>query len=129
MANTTRAKILAIAPELSALTYDKNDADNVWNIILVDVIAQITSDVWGNYQEQAQRYLAAHLLTLARPSGARQPLASSPISAIKTGDESISFASKGSKIDQYDLTIYGQKYKEIRSLVVVNFNTYIPSAI
>lgn len=70
MANTTKANVLLIAPELSTVSTD------VWNLTLADVAIEIsTSFINGSYQERAQRYLVAHLLTIhnrnaSAPAGA-----------------------------------------------------------
>ena len=70
MANTTQANVLVIAPELSTV------AGAVWTMYLADVATEIDSTrINGSYQEKAQRYLVAHLLTIhnrnaSAPAGA-----------------------------------------------------------
>lgn len=70
MANTTQANVLVIAPELSTV------GASVWTMVLADVAAELTtSTINGSYQEKAQRYLVAHLLTIhnrnaSAPAGA-----------------------------------------------------------
>ena len=59
MSATTQANVLLIAPELSSIT----DSD-VWDLILADVASEVSSGVFGAAQERAQRYLAAHYLSL-----------------------------------------------------------------
>lgn len=70
MADTNKANVLVVAPELSTV------ADAVWDVVLADVATEITTDyINGSYQERAQRYLVAHLLTIhnrnaSAPAGA-----------------------------------------------------------
>lgn len=70
MADTSKANVLIIAPELSTV------ASTVWDQILADVKLEITTTfISGSYQERAQRYLVAHLLTIhnrnaSAPAGA-----------------------------------------------------------
>ena len=62
MGATTSDNIKAIAPELTAFI-DANAP--VLALILSDVAGEVTVGVFGAKQEKAQRYLAAHYLTLA----------------------------------------------------------------
>ena len=70
MADTSKANVLIVAPELSTV------AEAVWTLILADVATEITTSmISGSYQERAQRYLVAHLLTIhnrnaSAPAGA-----------------------------------------------------------
>jgi len=125
MSNTTKEKILLIAPELSGIT----DQD-VWDLFLDDVARTITSARYGTDQERAQRYLCAHLLTLSNSlDSSRNVRATGQVTSLKTGEESINFASSSNsnkKFDPYDSTVYGLEFKKIRSQNVLGFNSYTP---
>lgn len=120
MSNTTSANVLAIAPELSGLPQDTID------LILLDVADQVTEAVFGTKQEKAQRYLAAHLLTLIKQASEGGGKAG-PVVTEKTGDVSVTYANPAvTSQNRYDLTAYGQEYNNIRKGCVVGFMVVTP---
>ena len=62
MADTTWIRVIAIAPELATVTTQARE------LMLEDAIAEITEDVWGDFEERAQRNLIAHWGTLYKQS-------------------------------------------------------------
>jgi len=122
MGNTTQANILLIAPELSAIS----DA-NIWALILADVTADVISTTFGTKQEIAQRYLAAHRLTLSLPSNLRNPNVAGPLSAESTGKVSRSYG-KGSYVgaDRNDETSYGRMFNQIKRSRCIGFKVITP---
>jgi len=122
MANTTQSKILAIAPEL-----DENIEPSTWNVIIADVITAVTYSIYGAQQERAQRYLAAHLLTLSANVPLRSPGASGPVTSEKTSEVGVSYAqSKSRRQTQYDETSYGRIFAQIRKNKVIPFLSMVP---
>lgn len=124
MANTNKPLVLAIAPELADIT------DNLlWDTILNDVADDVTASVFGTKQERAQRYLAAHLLTLSRPQD-RNPHASGPITSEKTGPLAVSYANpKVNSNGELDSTSYGREFMRIRKGCIVGIRTFIPGIV
>jgi len=122
MANTTEANILAIAPELG-----ENIDEGTWTIILADVAAAVTYSIYGAQQERAQRYLAAHLLTLSANVPLRSPGASGPVTSEKTSEVGVSYAqSKSKRQTQYDETSYGRIFAQIRKNKIIPFLSVVP---
>jgi len=110
---TTKANILAIAPELS----DRDDS--LFTLVINDVSLQVTSSEYGARAEEARRYLAAHLLTLAGSSTSTGAAgASGPVTSEKMGEAerdygTISDIIGSSKATRYDLTTYGMRFISI----------------
>lgn len=89
--------------------------------ILADVAIQVTSAVWGSRQEEAQRYLAAHLLTrIAQETGAG---GAGPVTSESAGSVSISYAVPAD-LNRYDSTFYGQRYMQLRKGTIVPLGVY-----
>lgn len=108
MASTTRDKVILIAPELCAVS------DPLFSLILTDVAIEVGT-IFGRNQEKAQRYLAAHYLTLSNPGVAsRNPNVVGPISQMKTGDESVSYSSDIKDPTRYDTTSYGRVFESLK---------------
>jgi len=128
MGDTTSDNIKLIAPELE--TFIDANAATV-DLILEDVAGQITSAVYGAKQERAQRYLAAHFLTLIN-SGASggNTGASGPVEMEKVGDEQVKYSSSWmdnlSDMSRYDETKYGRVYMIIRRGCIGAFMTVTP---
>ena len=122
MANTTQSKILAIAPEL-----DENIDPSTWNVIIADVIAAVTYGIYGAQQERAQRYLAAHLLTLSANIPFRNTNASGPVTSEKTSEVGVNYAqSKRKRQTQYDETSYGRIFAQIRKNKIIPILSVVP---
>lgn len=118
MANTTIQNIKDFAPELDAyITANTTKA----NMVLSDVIKRVSSASFGEDTELAQRYLACHMLTLAKnsstggtPSGA--------ITKEKVGDIEVTYASGSSPMSSsFDSTQYGQMFEQLRKENLVSF--------
>lgn len=123
MGNTTKELILVIAPELSDIT------NNVlWDTILNDVADDVVASVFGTKRERAQRYLAAHLLTLSRPEN-RNPHASGPVTSERTGPLAVSYAGLPKSDGELDSTIYGREFKRIRKGCIVPIKSFIPGIV
>lgn len=123
MGDTTRDKVLLIAPELATVNQESFD------LILADVALEVTASIYKSRQEQAQRYLAAHYLTA---SGASQSFAggaatAGPLTQKKVGEVSESYANVGiANATRYDTTSYGRTFIQIRKQVLVQFRTFTP---
>jgi len=121
MANTTQANVLAIAPELT------NISPETWAMILADVAADVSSEVYGTKQEIAQRYLAAHYLTLAMPGSVRNAQGSGPVTSESVGQVSVSYGSVNYRDrNRYDETSYGRMFNQIRRSCVIPFVVITP---
>ncbi len=118
MAATTQTNVLLIAPELSGI------AAEVWMLILADVALEVPSSVFGSRQEQAQRYMAAHYLTLIAASNKQT---AGPISSESVGQVSLSYAAANYRDrSRYDETVYGRQFIQIRKSCVIGFQVYTP---
>ena len=130
MSNTNTDNIKAIAPELADFIDDSCNKDLV-ELILEDVVAQIREAVYSSKQERAQRYLAAHLLTLIKQgSDGANSGASGPVEKEKVGDVEIKYStaivSNLSDVNRYDETKYGRVYMIIRKGCVLAFKVFTP---
>ena len=106
---TTKADILLIAPELSDMTTDQ------FNLAIADSSVLVSMASCSSKTNIAQRYLAAHLLTIARPdSGGLSPSGAS-VTGEKAGRESRTYGTASSSIDagDYSLTKYGIMYMSV----------------
>lgn len=124
MAATTKENIIAIAPELESFISGESC---VVGLILSDVQSEVTQGVFGSKQERAQRYLAAHYLTLSNP--ATSSGSSGAIKKEKVGDIEKEYTDsskvKGAQIGLSE-TSYGRTYLSIRRGCIVSFRTYAP---
>lgn len=124
MAATTADKVSAIAPELKSFI---DDNSCIVALILADVSDEVKQGVFGAKQERAQRYLAAHYLTLSNP--ATSSGASGPVTKEKVGDIETSYGdtskAKGALIG-YSETSYGRTYLAIRKGCIVGFRAFAP---
>jgi len=118
---TTKTNVLIIAPELTTVS------DDAWTLVLSDVAAQVSSAVYGTDQERAQRYLAAHYLTLVALSSSIGSQASGPVVSESVGQVSKTYA-QGSYADKnrYDETSYGRMFNQIRKGCVIGFTVMTP---
>lgn len=128
MSDTTAERVKAIAPELTS--FIDTDLNGIVGIILEDVQLQVTNAVYGEKEERAQRYLAAHLLTLSRQGtdGASSG-ASGPLKRVKVGMEEREYAISGSDfsdLSRLDETSYGRVFVDIRKSCVVGFDVIRP---
>lgn len=108
MADTTRTNVVIIAPELG------NISKPLFDLVLADVAVEVGT-VFGRNQEKAQRYLAAHYLTLSNPDNvSRDPNVVGSISQLKTGEESISYGDGIKDPTRYDTTSYGRVFESLK---------------
>lgn len=99
MGNTTRQKLFLIAPEF------KSTLLALINLVLEDVQRMVGSQ-YGNNQEVAQRYLAAHILTIISPEGHD---VGTGVSKERLGDENVTYL-KPDKWSEFNSTKYGILY-------------------
>jgi len=126
MGNTSKDLVLVIAPELSGLS------PLTWDTILNDVANEVGSVTFGTKQEIAQRYLAAHKLTLSNPDSNRNPLASGPITSEKTGQLAVTYGTSSWVVRgdaDLDLTTYGKQFKRIRNSCIVGIKSVKPGIV
>jgi hypothetical protein len=123
MSDTTAKNIELIAPELAVFMCQNGD---LVTLILEDVAGQISSAKYGSKEERAQRYLAAHFLSLAHLSNLGQG-GSGPVESEKVGDVEIKY-SKADFADKsrYDETPYGRTYMTIKRGCIGAFMTVTP---
>ena len=119
---TTLANIQAIAANdafIQALT----GSEDIVTLILADVARHITKEVYGDDTEPAQRYCAAHWLSLSnQPVGGRGPL-----SSINIGGISRSFTLPYlNQKTVYGSTQYGLMFLEYLYRNVVPFYVIVP---
>ena len=110
MGDTTRENVLCIAPELGDIP------KGTFGLVLADVANEVGS-VFGNKQEQCQRYLAAHYLTLINPDDEnKNTSAPGGIKSERLGDERVEYNGSQNLKDatRYDATTYGQIYESLR---------------
>jgi len=127
MANTTKAKVLLIAPELANLT---DPLDETWDQILIDVVQDTPSSIYGGFQERAQRYLAAHYLSIIyRTQQGDATNAAGGVVMDKNGDVIKQYASPtkmGKVMSPFEETSYGKQFLEIRKKCTIGFSVVIP---
>ena len=86
MSDTTAKNVELIAPELAVFICQNGD---LVALILEDVAGQISSAKYGAKEERAQRYLAAHFISLAYSSsqggGGSGPVVSEKVGDVATG--------------------------------------------
>ena len=124
MASTTADKISAIAPELKDFI---NDNACTVDLILSDVNDEVKQGVFGAKQERAQRYLAAHYLTLSNP--ATSSGSSGAVKREKVGEVEKEYSDaskvKGAQVG-YSETSYGRTYLQIRRGCLLGFQQVAP---
>ena len=107
---TTKEKVLLIAPELSSVS------DELFDLILADVSVMVNLSDCPQKQELAERYLAAHLLTIARDetAGGVPAAAGGPVTGERAGRESRTYGSVNvDDANRYDTTKYGRVFNNI----------------
>lgn len=120
MGATTKTNVLIVAPELSTVE------DDAWTLVLADVASEISASVYGSKQEMAQRYLAAHYLTLISMSAdAKQT--SGPVSSETVGQVSKSYAQVNYRDrNRFDETVYGRMFNQLRAGCMIGFTVITP---
>lgn len=125
MGNTTKEKVILIAPELLSVT------DELFNLILADVALEVSSASFGAKQEQAQRYLAAHYLTISTGSASSSSSAGS-IKKEKVGEVEIEYSDSlkdilsSIKASRFDETKYGRQFESVKGTAILSFQVFTP---
>lgn len=123
MSDTTAKNVELIAPELAEFICQNGD---LVTLILSDVAGQISSSKYGAKEERAQRYLAAHFLSLAY-SSSQGAGGSGPVEMEKVGDVQIKYgANNFMDASRYDETPYGRTYMTIKRGCIGAFMTVTP---
>lgn len=100
--------VVAIAPELAATGTAQQDA------ILAMVGRQVADPcAWGDYLDDAAKFLAAHYGTLARSKG------KGPVTAEAVGQVSRSYGDMTKLAGSLGLTSYGVEYERIARLTTL----------
>ena len=100
MADTTKANVLLIAPELSG------ESNDVFDLILADAALEIDEDYCNTtYQEIIQRYYVAHHVTKATSSGST----GGAVERERVGDIEREYANKTNP-DSSDMSLGSTKY-------------------
>lgn len=90
--------------------------------IILEDVGNLSRDAFGTRYEEAQRYLAAHLLTLAAQQSAMSPLGA--VTSQSVGGVSISFGSPRGGTNRLDSTKYGQRYNDLLRSSVPRLGVY-----
>ena len=124
MGATTADNVSAIAPEMKSFI-DGNKC--IVDLILSDVSGEVKQGIFGTKQERAQRYLAAHYLTLSNP--ATSSGSSGAVKKEKVGDVEVEYTDasqmKGAQVG-YAETSYGRVYLQIRRGCIAGIRVYTP---
>lgn len=125
MGNTTKVNVKLIAPELSTVT------DELFDLILADVALEVSSASFGAKQEQAQRYLAAHYLTISVGS-AESSASSGSVKKEKVGEVEIEYSDSlkdilsSIKASRFDETKYGRQFESVKRTAILSFVVVTP---
>lgn len=116
MSDTTKARVLATAPNLSTMS------DASFSIAIEDAALEIEAAVFGTYEELAQRCYVAHVLTLAQRDG------SGELFQKKVGDVEVRFHSSTLKDPRrFDETGYGRRFIRITQKLIVPVDFVSPT--
>jgi hypothetical protein len=121
MGNTNRNNIIAIAPELSKIPKAMMD------LILSDIANTVGANFEGR-QEEAQRYLGAHYLTLLNSDSGSNPNAVGGIKSERNEEVQIQYDGLSGLKDKnrLDTTKYGVMFNQIVKQTVINFMVITP---
>ncbi len=126
MANTTKANVILIAPEFSSVS------DGLFDLILADVALEVSSAGYGAKQEQAQRYLTAHYLTISGAGASGSSSNSGSVKKEKVGEVEIEYSDGLSsvlssvKASRYDETKYGRLFEAISRTAILPLKVVTP---
>lgn len=102
-----------------------NDSDELVTLVLAQVAKQVEESIYGDLQEPAQRYLAAHFLSQAL----NDPGGRGPLSAESVGGVSQSWTLPYlNRKDVLGATQYGMQFLSYRDMVVVPARAIPPCA-
>lgn len=121
MGNTTKDNIIAIAPELSKVPI------SMMELVLADIENTVGSN-FGARQEEAQRYLGAHLLTLLNPDSGSNPDAVGGVKSERNEEVQIQYDGLAGLKDKnrLDTTKYGVMFNQITKQSIIPFMTITP---
>lgn len=120
---TTLAKIKSIARDDAAIQALTGTEDEVVNI-LADLALLVPESKFRSYTEIAQRYLGAHLLSMAnQPSGGRGPVSSYSIGGI-TRSYTLPYLNRK---EVFGATQYGMDFLQILDKVALPFDVLVSS--
>lgn len=92
------------------------DRSSMIALVLADVARRVTAGAYGTFQEEAQRYLAAHLFTSIMDAYNAGSGGGGAIKKERAGDherEYMEISSRFEGFNRYDTTKYGQVYNAI----------------
>jgi len=107
---TTRAAVVAMAPELAAIP----EEDARWESAIADAEREMNAAVWGGLLEQGARYLVAHKLSVSKTAGTSSQ---GQMQSYSAGGISISYAAPVGLPGEYTRTPYGAEYKRLQRIV------------
>ncbi len=108
---TVQSTLLAIAPELSSIPPERMET-------IIGLATKSVGAVFGDSQELATAYLAAHMLTTGGGGGF-----SGAVKSVKEGDLAITYADNGKSGSSYTSTSYGMEFLRLRSECVFSART------
>lgn len=118
---TTIANIKAISKN-EAKIQNLPDSDPLWGLVLSDVEKQVGEEQFGSLTEIAQRYLAAHFVSVAL-DGVVGELASTSVGGISQSF-TVPYLNRR---DVYGATQFGMEFVRIRDTCIPPFFVSIPS--
>ena len=125
MGNTTKANVKLIAPELASV------ADDLFDLVLADVALEVSSAGFGAKQEVAQRYLAAHYLTISVGTAETSASAGS-VKKEKVGEVEIEYSDSlkdiltSIKASRFDETKYGRQFESVKRTAILPLSVVTP---
>lgn len=120
-AKTSLANIKVVA-KADANIQGLQDADPLVALVLEQVDRHVPEGVFGTFTEEAQRYLGAHLLSMAfQPEGGRGPLSTESIGGVSQGF-TLPWLNQKTVLGG---TQFGLHFLEIRNRVVPKFATIL----
>ena len=129
---TAEAEVITLAAVTVGVGYTLTAGDNCTAVneeenpeavaLVMTDVGRISAQAFGASYEEAQRYLAAHLLTVAAQEQANTPLG--PVTAQSVGGVSVSFGSPTGGTTRYDSTKYGQRYKQLSRSTILRLGVY-----
>lgn len=123
MADTNRANVELIAPELSSMPND------LWTLILADATDKITYQAYGKKEEIAQRYYVAHVMSVLRnTNGGDGSISGSQAAGALTRERVSEIEKEYSDLikdlsdgNRFDTTPYGAMFNTIRKGCLIKY--------
>lgn len=109
---TTRARVLATAPELAGIPYPPGPDDpDVWGVALEDAAAWTRDRDFGEDEELAQRLYVAHTLVVSNPQLERRQTTSFTAGSVSKTLAATQTASTSD--DWFLLTRHGKRLRDL----------------